>query len=241
MITVGVDLASRAENTGVCVLRWDAGQVGIERLDGRLEDSDLKALLRPPSDVVGLDVPLGWPRQFVELVHRHSEMKSVAGGEMKRLSHRATDRWVHCKFGRLPLSVSTDRIAYPALRAAPLLEGMPRDGSGGVVEVYPALALRRWGLPHRGYKGTAGRAEREKMVEQLLSGLPRLRERGTHLDRLRDNDNCLDSLVAALVARAAALDLCEPIPREHRDDARVEGWIHVPLAGSLARLEAGAT
>ena len=79
------------------------------------------------------------------------------------------------------------------------------------------------------------------MVEQLLSGLPRLRERGTHLDRLRDNDNCLDSLVAALVARAAALDLCEPIPREHRDDARVEGWIHVPLAGSLARLEAGAT
>ncbi len=212
----------------------------MERLEDHLDDPGLRAILESRAEKVGLDVPLGWPRRFVELVHRHSQLRSVGVGETKTLTHRATDHWVHAQHRLWPLSVSTDRIAYPALRAAPLLEGMPRDGSGALIEAYPALALLRWGLPHRRYKGMAGRAEREKIVEQLLAALPRLRDGGAHLDRLRDNDNCLDALVAALVARAAARDLCEPIPSEHRGDARVEGWIHVPLEGSLARLAAGA-
>jgi hypothetical protein len=58
-----------------------------------------------------------------------------------------------------PLSVSADRIAHAAFRCAGLLarlaalgEPVDRAGSGVVVEVYPAAALRRLGLTHRGYK-----------------------------------------------------------------------------------------
>lgn len=158
---------------------------------------------------------------------------------MKLPTHRATDRWVHHRCGLWPLSVSTDRIAYPALRAAPLLMGMPRDGSGPVVEVYPAAALRRWGLAHRGYKGQEGRAARGRIVERLMSALPGLVDATSRGELLLADDNCLDALVAALVARAAACGLCEPIPAEHLGDAATEGWIHLPLEESLAQL-AGA-
>ncbi|MGC8474005.1 MAG: DUF429 domain-containing protein, partial [Candidatus Dormibacteria bacterium] len=144
MITVGVDLASQPQNTGFCVLRWEEGAVQVERLEGHLDDRGLGEVLRSPAEKVGLDVPLGWPRRFVELVHRHSQMRSVEIGDVKLLTHRATDHWVHDRCGLWPLSVSTDRIAYPALRAAPLLPGNPRDGSGQVAEVYPAAALLAW-------------------------------------------------------------------------------------------------
>jgi hypothetical protein len=241
VITAGVDLASQPENTGVCRLRWAGGGVRVEQLGGRLDDSGLAALLRSPVEKIGLDVPFGWPRLFVELVRRHSEMRPVEGGDTKLLTHRATDHWVHEKFGRWPLSVSTDRIAYPALRAAPLLQGMPRDGSGAVLEVYPAMALRIWGLVDSGYRGPGGRAQRARIVEQLLQALPGIRDAAFDLDQLVADDNCLDALVAGLVARAAACGLCEPIPFVNRADALVEGWIHVPLAGSLARLAAGAS
>ncbi len=46
-----------------------------------------------------------------------------------------------------PLSVSTDRIALPAMGAASLLSRLPEraplDGSGVIVEVYPAAALHQ--------------------------------------------------------------------------------------------------
>jgi hypothetical protein len=71
--------------------------------------------------------------------------------------------------GQLPLSVSTDRIAYPAMRIARLLgavagEPVDRTGAGRIVEGYPAAALRVWGLPHPRVQGCsrqgAARADR---------------------------------------------------------------------------------
>ena len=176
----------------------------------------------------------------MELVRRHSEMRLVEFVDMKRLTHRATDHWVRERCGIWPLSVSTDRIAYPALRAAPLLSGKLRDGSGQVAEVYPAAALLAWGLPNRGYKGPEGRAGRERIVAGLLDALPGLDGGAFDPESLLCDDNRLDALVAALVARAVACGFCEPIPAEHLGDARVEGWIHVPSEGSLARLGAAA-
>ena len=240
MITAGVDLASQPRNTGFCVLRWEAGAVQVEHLEGHLDDDGLRRLVQSSAEKVGVDVPLGWPRRFVELVHRHSEMRSVEPVAVKRLTHRATDHWVHARCGIWPLSVSTDRIAYPALRAAPLLTGKPRDGSGQVVEVYPAAALIAWGLANRRYKGAEGRGHRGGIVGQLLHALPGLGGGTFDPEPLLADDNRLDALVAALVARAVACGLCEPIPARHLGDARAEGWIHLPSEGSLVRLGAGA-
>ena len=241
MITAGVDLASQPEHTGSCELLWAEGRVRVEGLWSRTQDADLRRLLGSPAQKIGFDVPLGWPRAFAELVHRHGRGEQVPQVETRELTHRATDRWLGEPGRGWPLSVSTDRIAYPALRAAPLLQGLPRDGSGVLAEVYPAAALKAWELPHRGYKGKGARARREQILAGLDRALPGLTRDAQQGELLLSDDNCLDALVAALVARAAACHLCEPIPEQHREDARIEGWIHVPLPGSLGQLEGTAS
>ena len=55
------------------------------------------------------------------------------------------------------------------------------------------------------------------------------------------SDDAFDALVAALVARAVAAGLVEPIPGEERAAARKEGWIAVPREGSLERLALALT
>jgi predicted RNase H-like nuclease len=106
------------------------------------------------------------------------------------------------------------------------------SGAGKVVEVYPALALRRWSLPYREYKRMKGSSQRTELIDALAARTPWLRmdERRADLER---SDDLVDALVAALVARAHHVHQCEPIPDEHRDDARREGWIAVPRASSL--------
>jgi hypothetical protein len=104
---------------------------------------------------VGIDVPLGWPRRFAEAVWAHStgsgwpsDCNHAADNDQMRL--RATDRWIVRQYQQHALSVAADRLALPAMRAAwlvPRLQVGPVDvsGTGKVVEVYPALALRIWG------------------------------------------------------------------------------------------------
>ena len=53
------------------------------------------------------------------------------------------------------------------------------------------------------------------------------------------DDNSLAALVAALVARAAARGLCEPMPVEVATMAEPEGWIAIPKPGSLSELVSG--
>ena len=121
-------------------------------------------VLAEPVARIGLDVPLGWPDEFVAAVAEHHEGRPFGTAGMDRLTRRETDRWVHDhpEIRQLPLSVSTDRIAYPAMRMARILgevvgEPIDRSGAGKFVEVYPAAALRVWGLRHRGYKRGADR------------------------------------------------------------------------------------
>ena len=109
-----------------------------------------------------------------------------------------------------------------------------RTGSGKFVEVYPAAALRPWNIPN------AKKAETASLVQAIVK-----RTAGwlTVPDdvrlKCRDNRDACDALIASLVARAAALSLCEPIPEEHRAAANREGWIALPLRGSLEVLPDG--
>jgi predicted RNase H-like nuclease len=51
------------------------------------------------------------------------------------------------------------------------------------------------------------------------------------------SDDCLDALVCALVACAAAKNrTVPPETPEHHHLARIEGWIHLPQPGSLRHL-----
>lgn len=129
------------------------------------------------------------------------------------------------------------------MRAAAVLSRLPAkvalDGSGVVMEVYPSIALRQWGYPPRGYKGKKGSAVREEIVFRFLAETSEwLAISPTVRERCAVSDHALDALVAALVARAAAIDLVLAIPPTFTEEAIREGWIAVPTLGSLNLLSA---
>ena len=238
MLTVGIDMASQAERTAACRLQWREGRATILEIRSRVSDDELKDLIQGPADKIGIDVPLGWPTAFVEAVSRHSVGQPFGTACVHELAYRATDRQLADRGHGWPLSVSADRLAYPAMRAARLLGAIDRSGEGTVVEVYPALALHVWGLPHRTYKGRVNRGRLEELLTVLRGRAPWLIVTGDQWNRLVNDDNAADALITSLVARAAALGMCDPIPPEQMDSARREGWIAVPPADSLGRLGA---
>lgn len=193
------------------------------------------------AEVVGIDCPLGWPEAFVRAVEAHHAFEAWPAGAYEEASaelcYRRTDRYLQAQ-GIRPLSVSADRIAAPAMRCAKILAELnvkDRSGEGGrYFEVYPAAALSIWGLREKKarYKGREGAAELRALVDRLCRAAPWL-----ELDRKQlTNDHRFDALIAALIARAAHLQQTAPIPEADREAARREGWIALPLEGSLDRM-----
>jgi predicted nuclease with RNAse H fold len=161
MITVGVDLAAEPKNTAMAVLTWDAAGCNVNCLDVKIDDAAIIAA-STKADKVGLDCPIGWPEAFVKFVLDHRDGRVTPRGSLTGLqwrhplANRMTDDVVHDRCGMVPLSVSADRIARPAMRAASLLstlagdgERIDRTGDGLVVEVYPAASLKRWKLTNQ--------------------------------------------------------------------------------------------
>jgi hypothetical protein len=105
-----------------------------------------------------------------------------------------------------------------------------RSGAGTVAEVYPAAALRVWGLAHRSYKGAANAAARGLLVDALRAAGPWL-DLGPYEALCRRGDHAFDAVVCALVARAAATGRGTEPPAAQRDLAAREGWIVVPTCG----------
>jgi hypothetical protein len=276
--TLGIDLASQPANTALCVIAWDVGTAEVRALarstwNGTpLHDKLLSTAAcglwgidgtdgwgsagRPVK--VAIDAPFGWPEPFVRAIEAHHALQpwpetlDNCRGPFER---RATDRFVKKRANKVPLSVSTDRIAYPAMRCAVLLtdlarhlppELLGRDGSGLVAEAYPDAALRMW-LPAvwestrpDSYKGSgdAARTRRESILTGMLSALgPRFGLSEHARSACVDSDDCLDALVCALLARAVDRGLTmRPDTEEHRALALTEGWIHLPDQGTLHQL-----
>ena len=232
-ITVGVDLASQPASTAIATIEWGGG-ARITELHSDVDDGELLAALRRRLSVTGVDVPLGWPDAFIAATQRHHHGEDFGDEQVQALVHRATDRWVWKEsMHRLrPLSVSTDRIAYPAMRMARLLGQLEarvdRSGGDGVVEVYPAVALKAWGLNFRRYKRSKGREELRDVVGVLRAAVPWLQADDSTWRLAVDDDNAFDAVICALVARAHALGQTHPVPDDLRDAARREGWIAVP-------------
>jgi predicted nuclease with RNAse H fold len=247
MITAGVDLSSQVAKTAACVIDWFDEHAKVVELTQGVDDDSISALIAKV-DKLGIDVPLGWPIAFAEAVFGYSADGSwpteYRHTENKNYRYRRTDLWVWNNLETSPpLSVSADRISLPAMRAAALLshvsQSTARDGSGVVVEVYPAAALRRWGLRSRQYKRKENSVARRELVARLLTETLWLSIESSDVDLCIDSDDAFDALVAALVARAAAIELVDPIPNEDLTSALREGWIAVPVVGSLNRLSVG--
>lgn len=226
MTTLGIDLSSMPEGTAACCIEWKSGRAVASSPHMACTDEQLDQLIRH-ANVIGIDAPFGWPTEFVAAVRQWT---SPAWNEeiRDRLRFRETDRWVKDRFKLAPLSVSSDRIALPAMRAMALLQRhgvTDRSGDGRFFEVYPAGSLSQWGLQSEGYKKQKeGHRARRDILAALRAKLPWLEVP----ELTAATADGLDSLIAALTVRCAAQAatfLPEPAQREL---ARREGWIHLP-------------
>lgn len=236
----GIDLAADPRRTGVATLRDEGAAIVVSDVHVGADDDDVIAHVAA-STKAGVDVPFGWPRAFTQLIMAHRagtlEPPADTGPDWRReVLFRATDREVRRRVGKVPLSVASDKIAYPAIRWAGIAARLradgtptPLDGSGRACEVYPGGALAVWGLPHAKYKGTQAAEVRRRLVERLAERLPSL-DWGGHRDSCIADDNALDAVIAALIARAVARGEAVPPPPELSEEAAAEGWIWLPAS-----------
>lgn len=249
MRTLGVDLAAASKKTAAAVIEWDLDSQGKGRatLAHLALDVDDEAIvdLFGTSDMTGVDCPVGWPDALIPFLTGHLdnvaapvlEHDGIAGRRL--LAYRDTDRFCTAQTGLIPLSVSADRLAHPAMRCAVIqakiaaLHGpQSRDGSGRLAEVYPAASLKIWGLNGRGYKGR-GSTETERLgvlLEALREQAPWLDLAG-HEAQLAASDDLFDAVVASLTARAVARRRTLLPDEAHARAARSEGWIQLPSCG----------
>jgi predicted nuclease with RNAse H fold len=227
MITLGIDLSLMSEGTAASTIKWKKNQAIAFRPAVGCTDAELDALIAK-ADVIGIDAPFGWPVEFVAAVTSWTA-DTWSRGRRDRFQFRETDRLVRERVGRLPLSVSTDRIALPAMRAMALLRrhGVnDKSGDGRFFEVYPAGSLFCWNLRCRGYKRGDDQCAgfRNEILSQLRKKLPWLDVPRTYAE----SSDALDALVASLTARSAAQGLTRKPERSQLKSARREGWIHLP-------------
>jgi len=242
--TLGIDLAAATKKTAAAVVEWSNGTARLAHLALGVDDREIVRLFGA-CDMTGIDCPVGWPDAFLPFIAGHlagaaQPVLEHDGIEGRRLlAYRDTDRFATAQTGLIPLSVSADRLAHPAMRCAviqakiaPEYGLQPRDGSGRLAEVYPAASLKSWGLLARGYKGRGG-AETQRLGE-LLGALTRAApwlDLAGHDEQLAGSDDLFDALIASLTARAVALgSTIRPDPG-HAKAARSEGWIHLPTGG----------
>jgi predicted nuclease with RNAse H fold len=216
--TLGVDLAAATRNTAAAVIDWTGGGARLVHLSLDVTDEAIVGLFGG-TDMTGIDCPVGWPDAFLPFLAGHLKFDAhpvldYDGIEGRRLlAYRDTDRFVTGKTGLVPLSVSADRLAHPAMRCVVIQAKIaldhgpqPRDGSGRLAEVYPAASLKLWGIHARGYKGR-GTPESERLrliLDSLETAAPWLDLAG-HRDDLAASDDMFDAVIASLTARAVSL------------------------------------
>ena len=274
--TLGIDLASQPASTAACLIEWGPKDATVlEPPNDPLTDSVLLELIE--GDLVtkvGIDAPFGWPLEFVQAVGGYAQDGEWPvpiddpNGIQASLVLRETDREVLRvtaeplepsgvnRTGKRPLSVTTNWIAYAAMRCARLVgelgrrqgRAVDRSGRDLLCEVYPDAALREWGLSPAdwsqgagGYKGKDPLAvgRRQKLVTSLL------RELGEWLtvpesvaESWRRSDDHLDAALCALVARSVEAGASRPITTQLARAQR-EGWIHLPAPARLSYLAPG--
>ncbi|GAA1789616.1 DUF429 domain-containing protein [Agromyces lapidis] len=243
--TAGVDLAADTKKTAIAVIQWERDRAMVERVELGASD-EVIVEIAATVDRMGIDCAFGWPDDFVEFVSRHAQGARVDLSRdrgidwRRRLAYRETDREVLRRTGRAPLSVATDRLGLTAMHCAALLDALAdrigpirRGGSGRVVEVYPAAALRLWELSRPGYKADAD--VRAALVVSLEEQAPWLDLESVRR-QLIESDDAFDAVIAALIARAHALGETHPVPSTVRERADREGWIVLPsgTVGALA-------
>lgn len=240
MRTLGLDLASKPKKTAICEIEWrdDAATVTNVRFNvsdevilGRVAELRCAKAKGNADFAIGIDSPFGWPQPFVAFLNRvdsRDKPFSVWDADVaKTLCYRLTDLHVKECLGLVPLSVSADKIARPAMRCSRLLWELgvtDRSGANGVFEVYPSAALKAWSLPFAGLAPLL-----PIVIDSVCLRCPWLEIPPEYKSLVKANKDAFDALFASLATRAAALGrTCRPRNDDEWNRARVEGWIAFP-------------
>jgi predicted nuclease with RNAse H fold len=244
-LTLGIDLAAQPAGTAACLVRWS--QTTAEALTlARDLDDDALTRLRHGVGVVAIDAPFAWPEGLSAALAMWSAERRWPEVTPQQLRYRVTDLEVQRQTGIWPLSASADRIGVCAWRCAALLSAWGVSdlaGGDGVIEAYPAAALRCWGLPFRGYKArsapAAARSARARA--EIIAALRRrclwLQLAPAQWTACQDSHDLLDALICALISRAAHVGAVTAPAAGQARAAEREGWIPLPTADSLELLD----
>ena len=232
---VGIDFAAQPKKT------WAAfgevvpsGGLRITAIRHPVSDDAIIEMVHDGPAVVAIDVPFGWPDEFVSFVSQHNRREVPPDVDSAHFQFRMTDRFVRQKISKRPLSVSTNLIGITAHRMAALMKRLPPcdlpplkilGSDTQVIEVYPSATLIALGVPGEGYKNASAEASelRAKIVDQLADDIE---FSGVISEMCRDSDDALDACVCALTA---CLYL-QGRTWSPSDDPLVgrEGWIFFP-------------
>ena len=206
------------------------------------------------------------PQEFRELVDQFAPGKVNTAREFLRVGdlseassclHRVNPDMVPMTYHGMSLlhslrgSLEANRLQIPPLNES-------KESSAVLLEVMPGAALRAFGLPFKGYKSKRPEAlDRARKKRELILG--QLEKKSgvsiPNLEKFRqlclDNDDCLDSVIAAIVGALWAMGKRFCLPREEPicfsrwktykrkpspsvismtelDAAKLEGWIYIP-------------
>jgi hypothetical protein len=257
-LTLGIDLSTTAAATAAVRIHWSAQGAPEVLVTRRLEPGalvDLVKRAREEDALVAVDVPFGWPLAWVDaLAAYHASPQqawrgagsgSRAPGRGDALLWRRTDIAVHDEIlrvttdGKWPFSVATNMLgataaywAYVSGAATAHGRGFARDGSDGVIEVYPVGSLAMWGAWRRGrtvadVMDAFFAACRDAHI-LLSADIHRLCMEQVGVRGQAADAHIFDALVASLTSRAYQRGMTLPIPEHAREAARLEGWIHLP-------------
>ena len=171
----------------------------------------------------------------ISFIERHGELHRQGDlyldGPLSPLNQRM---WV-MTFRGMRMLYHLWECDIPRFRVPPL----PNDGRDGpiLLETMPGILLRVFGLPATNYKGKnkTNRGESKNVRYEILEGLEQsspviLRIPDDTRQQCINNDNCLDSLVAAVGAAMWVQNpgqFRKPKPKQ-KADVELEGWIYAP-------------
>jgi predicted RNase H-like nuclease len=240
MQLVGIDCASRSENTGIAIGDYKDGKIWLSKVIMGNKKESIANLLTPLLDiskqvVFAFDAPLGWSEPMGRLLAKHQAGEPIEE-QQDRFFRRLTDSFVHQVIGKLPLEVGADRIARTAHSALKIISDLRMKGFAltmlwkpdttqlhGLLEVYPSATLKGYGMVSSAYKGDTQeeKKKRQNIIKDMQSHIPNILD----FINLDSKSDMLDAVICLLCAK----DFLEgkvylPINMEI---AKKEGWIWV--------------
>jgi predicted nuclease with RNAse H fold len=249
MRVAGIDWAAESGKKAVSILETGDSPGSKWRLSDLKSDPDNDYIRRLVKNeeltCISVDIPFGWPSEFSEFIRdwqpkiRAFGIKVPSGPKFR---YRVTEEVVTREANKLPLSVSSDRIAVGALAWARIsdelslagqidVEGQGNLSEPKIIEVYPAATMKALGIDITDYK--KHRSVRMRVLRDLLAAfyVDGVNEDQMLGDREKDSDE-IDSLVSAMTGvyyleMQNGWNVRKP-QGEEIAAARQEGWIFFP-------------